>query len=254
MGSSGAIFVVHDGAKRVVVFSQQGRKLNSFGRQGKASGDVCYPVDVAVTTAGYVVVTDAGDQAVKVFTSRGIHVVTVKGSFQLPWGVDTNRGGHMFVSDVQAGTLTLVKVDYSHGVVLERLTAVSDLQSPKAVACCRVTGNTAVMEHPTEKHQHRKLKVFTKDFHLLYQLDSFSLTLQTSLRLDMSRVEFDRNGDVILTDSDQGLVCSLRKLQDDLVLTPLVGNHLVRPVGLVVLNDTFVILDGGDHTVKIYSA
>uniref|UniRef100_A0A3Q3ASA7 RING-type E3 ubiquitin transferase n=1 Tax=Kryptolebias marmoratus TaxID=37003 RepID=A0A3Q3ASA7_KRYMA len=254
LGPSGAVVVVHDGAKRVAVFSQQGRKLNSFGQRGKAVGDICYPVDVAVSPAGCVVVTDAGDKAVKVFTSRGSHVVTVRDSFQLPWGVDTNSGGHILVSDVQAGMLSLLKVDYGQGVVLERRTAVSDLRCPRAVACCRATGNTAVMEHLAEEHQHRRLKVFSQDFQLLHQVDGFSLSLQSSVRLNMSGVAFGGDGDVVLTDSDQGLVCSLGKLQSDPALMPLVGNHLVRPVGLVVLNDTFIVLDGGDHTVKIYSA
>lgn len=253
-GSSGAIVVVHDRAKRVVVFNQHGRKLNSFGRRGEATGDICYPVDVAVAPTGCVVVTDAGAKAVKVFTSRGNHMVTVKGSFQVPWGVDTNGDGHILVSDVQAGTLSLVKVDYSHSVIQECCTVISNLQHPKAVACCRVAGYTAVMEHPTERHQHRKLKVFTKDFHLLYQMDSFSLNLQFGLRLNMSGLAFDRAGeDVLLTDSDQGLVCRLGKLQNEAVLSPLVGSHLVRQVGLVALNNTFIILDGGDHCVKIYS-
>ncbi|XP_068999046.1 E3 ubiquitin-protein ligase NHLRC1-like [Embiotoca jacksoni] len=260
LGSSGTVVVVHDGEKRVVVFNVQGKKLNTFGRKGKANGEICYPVDVAVTPSGYVVVTDAGDGAVKVFTSRGNHVLTVKDSFQLPWGVDTDSSGHILVSDVQAGTLSQVKVDYSHGVLLEHQIAVADLHCPKVVAYCRATGNTAVMEHlpevthPTERHQHRKLKVFTKDFHLLYQTDSFSLMLQSSGRLNMYGVAFDRDGDVIVTDSNQGMICSLGKVLNNPVLTPLVGDHLVRPVGLALLNNLLIILDSGDHTVKIYSA
>ncbi|XP_044063353.1 E3 ubiquitin-protein ligase NHLRC1-like [Siniperca chuatsi] len=260
LGSSGTIVVVHDGEKRVVVFSQQGKKLHSFGRRGQASGEICYPVDVAVTLCGYVVVTDAGNKAVKVFTSRGNHVMTVKESFQMPWGVDTDSCGHILVSDVQAGTLSQVKVDYTHGLILEHQTAISDLKHPKAVACCRVTGNTAVMEHlpgdtyPPGRHQHTRLRVFTKDFHLLCQTDSFSLTLQSTVRLYMSGVAFDRDGDVIVIDSSQGMIWSLGKLQNGPALTPLVGDHLIRPVGLVSLNNTVVILDSGDHTVKIYSA
>ncbi|XP_039974609.1 E3 ubiquitin-protein ligase NHLRC1-like [Xiphias gladius] len=260
LGSSGAIVVVHDGEKSVVVFSPQGRKLHSFGRRGKASREICYPVDVVVTPCGYVVVTDAGDKAVKVFTSRGNHVLTVKDSFQMPWGVDTNSCGHLLVSDVQAGTLFHIKVDYSHGVTLEHHISISDLQQPKAVACCRVTGNTAVMEHltadthPPERQHHTRLKVFTKDFHILYQTDSFSLSLQSTVRLNMSGVAFDRNGDVVVTDSKQGMIWILGKFQDGPVLTPLVGDHLIRPVGLVSLNNMLIILDSGEHAVKIYSA
>lgn len=259
LGSSRTTVVVHDGEKRVAVFSPQGRKLHSFGRRGRGSGEICYPVDVAVTLCGHVVVTDAGDKAVKVFTSRGNHVLTVRDSLQMPWGVDTDSCGHILVSDVQAGTLSQVKVDYTHGVVIEHQTAMSDLQHPKAVACCRVTGNTAVMEHlhddtyPPEKHQHTRLRVFTKDFHLLHQTDSFSLSLQSSVRLNMSGMAFDRDGDVIVTDSNQGMIWSLGKLQSGPAMTPLVGDHLIRPVGLVSLDNTLVILDSGDHTVKIYS-
>nr|XP_046255770.1 E3 ubiquitin-protein ligase NHLRC1-like [Scatophagus argus] len=260
LGSSGTIVVVHDGETMVVVLSPQGKKLHSFGRRGKTSGEICYPVDVAVTPSGYVVVTDAGDKAVKVFNSRGIHVLVVKDSFQMPWGVDTNSCGHILVSDVQAGTLSQIKMDYTHGLILEHQAAISDLQHPKAVACCQVTGNTAVMEHlphdtyPPGSRQHTRLRVFTKDFHLLYQTDSFSLTLQFTVRLNMSGVAFDRDGNVIVIDSNQGMIWSLGNLQNGPALTPLVGESLIRPVGLVSLDNKLVILDGGDHTVKIYSA
>lgn len=259
-GLSGTIVVVHDGEKRVVVFSPQGRKLHSFGRRGQGSGEICFPVDVAVTPCGHVVVTDAGDKAVKVFSSGGNHVVTVKDSLQMPWGVDTNSSGHILVSDIQAGTLSQVKVDYSHGVALENQTVIADLQHPKAVACCRVTGNTAVMENLPDdtpspgRNQHTRLRVFTEDFHLLYQTDSFSLTLQFTVSLNMSGVAFDRDGDVIVIDSIQGMIWSLGKLLKGPTPTPLVGDHLINPVGLVSLNNTLVVLDSGDHAVKIYSA
>ncbi|XP_053289072.1 E3 ubiquitin-protein ligase NHLRC1 [Pleuronectes platessa] len=259
LGSSGTIVVVHDGEKRVVVFSPQGKLLNSFGRRGQASGELWYPVDVAVTPCGYVVVTDAGDKAVKIFTSRGNHVLTVRDSFQVPWGVGTDGDGHLLVTDIQAGALFHVKVDYTLGVVLEHRTAISELQQPKAVACCPVTGNTAVMEHvtnhtpPPVRQQHTRLKVFSKDFHLLHQTDTFSLTLQSTVRLNMSGVVFDADGDVLVTDCDQGMVWSLGKLQNGPVLTPLVRDHLIRPVGLVTLDNMLIILDSGEHAVKIYS-
>lgn len=259
LGSSGTIVVVHDGEKRVAVFSPQGKQLHSFGQRGQASGEICYPVDVAVTPCGFVVVTDAGDKAVKVFTSRGNHVLMVKGSLKMPWGVDTDTCGHILVSDVQAGTLSKIKADYSHGVVLERRTVLSDLQHPKAVACCQLTGNAAVMEHlphdtnTSERHQHTRLRVFSKVFQLLYQTDSFSLTLQSTVRLNLSGVAFGSDGDVIVIDSNQGMIWSLGSLPKGPALTPLVGEHLIRPVGLVSVGSTLIVLDSGDHTVKIYS-
>lgn len=259
LGSSGTIVAVHDGEKRVVVFSPQGGQLHSFGRRGQAGGEICYPVDVAVTPCGFVVVTDAGDEAVKVFTSRGNHVLTVKESLKMPWGVDTDTCGHILVSDVQAGTLSKVKADYGRGVILEHRTVVSDLQHPKAVACCQLTGNVAVMEHlPHDtntpgRHQRSRLRVFSKDFQLLYQTDSFGLTLQSTARLNLSGVAFSSDGDVIAIDSNQGMIWSLGSLPNSPALTPLVGEHLIRPVGLVSLGSTLIVLDSGDHTVKIYS-
>uniref|UniRef100_A0A8C5EK62 RING-type E3 ubiquitin transferase n=1 Tax=Gouania willdenowi TaxID=441366 RepID=A0A8C5EK62_GOUWI len=254
LGTAGTIVVVHDGEKRVVVFSPQGKKLRSFGKRGDAAEEIRYPVDVAVTPSGYVVVTDAGDHAVKIFTSRGNHVLTVRDTFQLPWAVNVDRCGRILVSDVQAGTLSQVQVDYGHGVTLENRTVISDLQQPKAMAVCESTGNIAVIEHSTttQGSQNSRLTVLSPDFHPLHQIDSFSLSLQFTLRLNTSGVAFDKDGGVIVCDSDQGMICSLGKLQNGPVLTPLAGDHLVRPVGLVSLNNKLIVVDG-DHTVKIYS-
>nr|XP_057939495.1 E3 ubiquitin-protein ligase NHLRC1-like [Doryrhamphus excisus] len=249
MKSSGTIFVVHDGEKRVVALSPQGRKQHTFGPRGHAGEDVCFAVDVAVTRCGHVVVTDAGDKAVKVFTSRGRHVLTIKARFSLPWGVDTDSSGHILVTDVQAGTLSRFKVDYKHGVTQEEGVVVSNLQHPKSVACGGRTGNTAVMEHVTQDTQH--LTVFTEDFHVLYRVDSFGLKLMSSVT--MSGVTFDTNGHLLVFDSQQGMIWSFGNMQSGPVLTPLVSDHLIRPVGLVPLNNTLIVVDGGDHTVKVYS-
>ncbi|XP_034554144.1 E3 ubiquitin-protein ligase NHLRC1-like [Notolabrus celidotus] len=260
LGASGTVVVVHDGEERVVVFSPQGRKLHSFGPRGRAAEEICYPVDVAATPCGYVVVTDAGDQAVKVFTSRGKHVLTIKELFLMPWGVDSDSHGDILVTDPQTGILSQVKVDYNRGVILKCEPVVSDLQHPKTVACCQVTGNAAVLEHlPDEKyppstHQHWRLKVFSTDFHLIYQADSFSLALQSTVRLNISGVAFDGDRGVIVIDSNQGMIWSLGNVQKGPHLSPLVGDHLIRPTGLVLLKNTLVILDSGDHTVKICSA
>uniref|UniRef100_H3C443 RING-type E3 ubiquitin transferase n=1 Tax=Tetraodon nigroviridis TaxID=99883 RepID=H3C443_TETNG len=249
--------VVHDGDKKVVMFGPEGTKLFCFGERRQTSGGVCYLLDVAASPCGHLVVTDAGDEAVKVFTSQGRHVLTVQGSFQMPWGVATDGCGDIVVSDTQAGTLSKLKVDYNRALLLENQTVVSGLQHPKAVACCWATGNTAVAEGISdgpEGHHHTRLSVFTTDFQLLYHTDSFSLSLRSGLRLQVSGVAFDVDGDVIITDSNQGMVWSLGDPQRGPVLTPLVGEHLVRPVGLVSVNNTLVVLDAGDHTFKIYSA
>lgn len=257
LGSSGTMAVVHDGDRKVVVFSPEGEKLHSFGEKRQTGVGVCYPLDVAVSPCGHLVVADAGAEAVKVFTSRGHHLLTVRGSFQMPWGVATDSCGDIMVSDAQTGTLSKVKVDYDRALLLENQTVVSGLQRPRAVACCWASGNTAVVEQVTDppgRRRHSRLRVFTTDFHLLYQTDSFGLSLHSSLGLNVSGVAFDGDGDVIVVDPDQGMVWSLGNLHHGPVLTPLVGEHLVHPVGLVSVNNTLVVLDAGDHTIKIYSA
>lgn len=257
LGSSGTMAVVHDGDRKVVMFDSEGRKLGCFGERRQTSGGVCYPLGVAASPCGRLVVTDAGDEAVKVFTSGGRHLLTVPGSFRMPWGVATDSRGGILVSDTQAGTLSKVKVDYDRALLLENHTVVSELQHPKAVACCWATGNAAVVEHtggPAERHRHARVSVFTRDFQLLHQTDTFSLSLQSRLRLNVSGVAFDVDGDVMIADSSQGMVWSLGNLHGGPVLTPLVGEHLIRPVGLVSVNNTLLVLDAGDHTVKIYSA
>ncbi|XP_077432413.1 E3 ubiquitin-protein ligase NHLRC1-like [Vanacampus margaritifer] len=256
MQSSGTVFVVHDGEKRVAVFTPEGKKRHAFGQRGRADEEVCYPVDVAVTPCGHVVVTDAGDKAVKVFTSRGNHLITVKAGFSVPWGVDTDSGGRVLVSDVQAGTLSRIKVDYKHGVMLEVGAVASHLENPKAVACCRATGHTAVVEHVKEdvhSASYSRLTVFTPDFHIRYQTDNLSLSLKASVTINMSAVTFDRNGHLLVADSLQGMIWTFGSLQSGAVFTPLVADNLIRPVGLVPFNNTLIIVDGGDHTVKIYS-
>ncbi|XP_062322240.1 E3 ubiquitin-protein ligase NHLRC1-like [Osmerus eperlanus] len=259
-GSSGTMVVVQDGDSRVVVFGPQGRRLHSFGQRGRAQDKICYPVDVAVTPTGYVVVTDAGDSAVKVFTSRGSPVLTVQECFQLPWGVDVDSCGHILVTDLQIGSLHQVTVDVGRRVTLSNQVVVTGLQRPKAVACCRVTGNIAVVEQlgdpsqPPRGCRPTRLKVYNKDFKLFCQIDSFSLSLDSKVCLCLSAVAFDIDGDVIVIDSQQGMIWSLGKLKSGPILTPLVRENLVRPVGLVpTAQNSLIVLDSGDHSVKMYS-
>ncbi|KAJ8004820.1 hypothetical protein DPEC_G00140270 [Dallia pectoralis] len=117
--SSGTMVVVHDGDLRVALFDPLGRRLHGFGRKGRDPGEVCYPAGVAVTPCGYVVVTDAGDGALKVFSSTGGFVLAVRDSFQTPWGVDVDNGGNILVTDVQAGTLSRLVTDFAGGGTLQ---------------------------------------------------------------------------------------------------------------------------------------
>lgn len=251
------VLVVHGGHERVSVFGCRGQFLRSFGRYGHDSFQICHPLDVAVTPGGHVVVTDAGDRSVKVFSSTGSPVATVSDLFQLPWGVDVDLSGNILVTDAEAGTLWQVVMDFERGVVLVKKLMLEDLKTPRAVACCRASGRVVVVEHlqtgerPKEDATMTRLKVFSSDFVLLGQLDGFSPHLPG---LSVSSITFNRNGELIVADVQQGSVWSLGDVHKAPELIPLVREGLVRPAGLVATDeDTLIVLDAGDHTVKTYT-
>lgn len=255
-GSSRDVLVVHGGHERVSVFGCRGQFQRSFGRYGHDSSEICHPLDVAVAPGGHVVVTDAGDRSVKVFSSTGSPVATVSGLFRLPWGVDVDLAGNILVTDAEAGTLCQMVLDFRRGAVLVKKTAVEDLKTPRAVACCRASGHVAVVEHlqirPQGDGAPTRLKVFSGDFVLLGELDAASLRPP---RLSISSITFDGSGDLIVADAQQGVVWRLRDVYKAPEFIPLVREGLVRPAGLAAAaEDTLIVLDAGDHTVKTYAA
>lgn len=254
LGPLGTMVIVHDGTCRLVVLNSMGKILNSFGKKGSGPGEICYPLDVAVCPLGHVMVTDGGDKAVKIYTSRGVHIVTIRASFQLPWGVDSDSSGNIFVSDVLTGTLFHLTVDYCNSVSFQCHTAVSGLENPKAVACCPLSGNIATVEHISGRNdQHTRLKVFTSDFEILYQNDSFNLNLNFNVCVQVSTVSFDTNGDIIVIDKIPGTIWKLGKPWHNFVPIPLVSANLIHPVGVAFIKNKLIILDSGDHSVKIYN-
>ncbi|KAG9337774.1 hypothetical protein JZ751_028273 [Albula glossodonta] len=260
-GSSGAVAVTHDSDRRVAVFSPQGRRLHKFGQRGRGPSEILHPLGVAVAPSGHVVVADGGDSAVKVFTSRGRSVVTVRDSFQMPWGVEVDGCGHILVTDAQAGTLSEVVVDFSCCLTVLNRVACTDLRCPRSVASCRVTGTVAVVEHigglaeGGTGWESSRISIFSNELSLLSQIDRFGQQLVSPVRLCVSAVTFDREGHVIVADVEQGVIWSLGKPQNPPVMTPLVSHGLVRPVGLLsTAQNVLIVLDGGDHSVKLYVA
>lgn len=244
--SSRQVVVVHDGEMRVSVFTQQGMCLYSFGCYGHGPVDVCHPLDVAVASSGHVVVTDAGDETLKVFDSHGCPAVIVRDSFKLPWGVAIDARGQILVTDAQSGTLSQLVLDLSRGVVLVNRVVVKHLTCPRSVACCGVSGHVAVVENLGSFQGSTCLKIFSNDFVVLSQVTD-------SVRIFMSCVSFDRSGDVIVGDAQRGMVWSLGKPHMMPVLTPLVSG-LMRPAGLMLTDsNVLIVLDGGDHAVKFYT-
>ncbi|XP_062394011.1 E3 ubiquitin-protein ligase NHLRC1-like [Sardina pilchardus] len=310
---SGALAVVHDGKARVAVFGPRGRRLHSFGRRCVSGGSrtglththththtLTHPLGVAVLPGGQLVVTDAGDSALKVFTSRGGAVAEARDWLSVPWGVCVSADGAVLVADDQRGALVRVRVDAASGQIRGQEVLLEGLQNPRAVACCPLTGHIALLEHthtrthththtsehtgsPEDAHTHTpthprvasswRLKLYADDLTLLTQLDSLGLGLRTgspaSPPLCLTAVTFDTAGKLVAADASAATVWSLgRPWQEPRVththththshthsvtLTPLVTHGLVRPVGLAVRGDLLLVLDSGDHSVKMYS-
>ncbi|NXK85986.1 NHLC1 ligase, partial [Formicarius rufipectus] len=255
---TGRLAVAHDGKKRIHVFGPGGLCLQRFGERGVAGSDVRYPLDVAVTPGGHVVVTDGGDRSVKAFDWEGRAVLAAREGFRLPWGVDATPEGEVVVSDSEAGALFRISADFGRGELKKCRLLLARLVSPRAVAVCRGSGSVAVVEHLRARGADggsTRVKVFSADMQLLGQVDGFGLSLLFHSSMYATAVAFDGEGRVVVTDVRGRAVICLGKPEEFPAFQPLISHGLSYPVGLAyAADDSLVVLDGGDHSIKIYSS
>ncbi|NWX87764.1 NHLC1 ligase, partial [Nothoprocta pentlandii] len=255
---SGRLAVAHDGKKRIKVFGASGACVRQFGERGEAGNDVKYPLDVAVTLDGHVVVSDGGDRAVKAFDLEGRGTLAIREGFSLPWGLDITRENEVVVTDSEAGALYRLAADFGKGKLRKLQVIQAKLTSPRGVAVAQASGAIAVIEHLRAKganNSSTRVKIFSADMKLLGQMDTFGLNLIFPSKIYATAVAFDREGQVIVTDVyNQAVVC-LGKPEEFPVFKPIISHGLSYPVGLTYMtNNSLVVLDGGDHSVKIYSS
>lgn len=65
------LYVLDAGNHRVLVFNAQGKFVRKFGKKGGGPGELMSPVGLAVTSDGYVAVTDLGRPAVSLYKKDG---------------------------------------------------------------------------------------------------------------------------------------------------------------------------------------
>jgi len=99
------LYVAETGRHQVVAFDLQGIERLRFGRHGDAPGEFNFPTAICVDHRGQVLVTDALNARVQVFTPEG-HFVTAfgkpgdtTGTFAKPKGIAVDREGHIYVCD-----------------------------------------------------------------------------------------------------------------------------------------------------------
>ncbi|GAB0183852.1 E3 ubiquitin-protein ligase NHLRC1 [Grus japonensis] len=255
---SGRLAVAHDGKKKIHVFGPSGSCLQRFGERGDAGNDIKYPLDVTVTSDGHVVVTDGGDRSVKAFDFEGRGVLAVRESFCLPWGLDATPESEIILTDSEAGALYRLTVDFRKGKLKMCQMIRFQLISPRGVAVSQTSGAIVVIEHLKAQgldNSSTRVKIFSAEMDLIGQMDSFGLNLIFPSKIYTTAVAFDKEGRVIVTDICSQAVICLGKPEEFPIFNPLISHGLSYPVGLTyTANNSLVVLDSGDHSIKIYSS
>ncbi|NXG74933.1 NHLC1 ligase, partial [Baryphthengus martii] len=255
---SGRLAVAHDGKKRIHVFSPSGFCLQRFGERGDAGNDLKYPLDVTITSDGHVVVTDGGDRSVKAFDFEGKGVLALREGFCLPWGLDATPDSEVIVTDSEAGALYRLTADFKTGKLKKCQMIWSQLISPRGVAVSQTSGAVVVIEHLKAQELNSgstRVKIFSAEMDLIGQMDSFGLNLLFPSKIYTTAVAFDQEGRVIVTDVGSQAVICLGKPEEFPIFNPLISHGLSYPVGLTyTANNSLVVLDSGDHSIKIYSS
>ena len=104
--SSGNVYVVDTGNRRVQKFTSTGTYLTQWGSFGSGNGQFNTPTGVAVdSSSGNVYVVDTSNHRIQKFTSSGTYLTqwgtngTGNGQFNNPWGVAVDSSGSVYVAD-----------------------------------------------------------------------------------------------------------------------------------------------------------
>ncbi|HEY6507992.1 MAG TPA: SMP-30/gluconolactonase/LRE family protein [Vicinamibacterales bacterium] len=110
-GPNGDVFV-SDGYvnSRVVQFTAEGRLVRIFGgKKGAGPGELNTPHGVAIDPQGRVVVADSGNKRLAIFGPDGAFLKNIAAPSR--GGVAASPDGTLYVSDVNAGAVTVLKGD-----------------------------------------------------------------------------------------------------------------------------------------------
>src|SRR5688572_12430270 len=84
------LYVLDGGNNRVLVFNPQGKFVRKIGKKGGGPGEFMAPVGLAITTDGYIAVTDLGRPAISLFKKDGSFVknITLDEEYGFPIAVN----------------------------------------------------------------------------------------------------------------------------------------------------------------------
>ena len=96
-------FVSYFNANRVMVFNNAGKYLCDIGSEGSGDGQLRFPTGLAIDKFNRLIVCDAGNRRLQLFTLDGKYVAKVAGSFSdhtsYLVGCVVSNTGHLFVTD-----------------------------------------------------------------------------------------------------------------------------------------------------------
>ena len=105
VSSRGELFVVHQGAPKVLVFDSEGNPLRAFGEEGNAAGQFVRPKGIAIDSEDHVYVTDAAFDNVQIFDREGRLLLFLgqagegKGEFNLPFMLTVDANDRIYVAE-----------------------------------------------------------------------------------------------------------------------------------------------------------
>ncbi len=105
IGPQDQVFVADSCNHRIQIFSREGKYLRTYGRAGRAQGDLSYPCDVRVDAAGCQYVCEFGNSRIQIFDKqdRPLELLggagSAPGQFSNPWGITLDSVGNLYVAD-----------------------------------------------------------------------------------------------------------------------------------------------------------
>ncbi|XP_073517191.1 uncharacterized protein [Phyllobates terribilis] len=107
--SSGSIYIVDYGNRRLQVMDTRGKLLQQFALEAKNY------FDVAVSNRGLVAVTNSSDRSVDVYSKHGRLLQVLSRNWGAPRGITANYRDEFIVADMKLGTISALSLDPSSG-------------------------------------------------------------------------------------------------------------------------------------------
>ncbi|XP_069827981.1 uncharacterized protein [Dendropsophus ebraccatus] len=107
--SSGSIYIVDYGNRRLQVMDTKGKLLQQFGLEAKNY------FDVAVSNRGLVALTNSTDRSVDVYSKHGRLLQVLSRNWGAPRGITANNRDEFIVADMKLDTICALTLDCSTG-------------------------------------------------------------------------------------------------------------------------------------------